>query len=64
MKNALDKFISGLNFIFGIVGIIMVFIATYAVLARNVLIVSTPWSDELLKLLFVCPSMLDLQFCL
>lgn len=52
MKNALDKFISGLNFIFGIVGIIMVFIATYAVLARNVLIVSTPWSDELLKLLF------------
>ena len=27
MKNALDKFISGLNFIFGIVGIIMVFIA-------------------------------------
>ena len=53
MKNALDKFISGLNFIFGIVGIIMVFIATYAVLARNVLIVSTPWSDELLKLLFV-----------
>lgn len=45
MKNALDKFISGLNFIFGIVGIIMVFIATYAVLARNVLIVSTPWSD-------------------
>ena len=47
MKNALDKFISGLNFIFGIVGIIMVFIATYAVLARNVLIVSTPWSDEL-----------------
>lgn len=53
MKNALDKFVSGLNFIFGIVGIIMVFIATYAVLARNVLIVSTPWSDELLKLLFV-----------
>lgn len=35
MKNALDKFISGLNFIFGIVGIIMVFIATYAVLARK-----------------------------
>lgn len=53
MKNTLNKFVSGLDFLFGLVGIVMVLIVTYAVLARNVLIVSTPWSDELLKLLFV-----------
>ncbi len=53
MKNALDKVASGLNYIFGLIGIVMVFVASYAVLARNVLIVSTPWADELLKLLFV-----------
>lgn len=53
MNNALNKVISVLNFIFGLIGIVMVFIASYAVLARNVLIVSTPWADELLKLLFV-----------
>lgn len=53
MKNALDKVVSALDFIFGLVGIVMVFVATYGVLARNVLIVSTPWVDELLKLLFV-----------
>lgn len=53
MKNALNKFISGLDFLFGLVGIVMILIATYAVFARNILIVSTPWSDELLKLLFV-----------
>lgn len=53
MKKALDKVISALNFVFGLVGIVMVFVATYAVLARNVLIVSTPWADEVLKLLFV-----------
>lgn len=53
MKNALDKVVSALNFVFGLVGIVMVFVASYAVLARNVLIVSTPWADEVLKLLFV-----------
>lgn len=53
MKNTLNKFVSGLDFLFGLVGIVMVLIVTYAVLARNVLIISTPWSDELLKLLFV-----------
>lgn len=53
MKNALNKVVSALDFIFGLVGIVMVFVATYGVLARNVLIVSTPWVDELLKLLFV-----------
>lgn len=53
MKKALDKIVSGLNFLFGIVGVVMVLLATYAVLARNILIISTPWNDELLKLLFV-----------
>lgn len=49
MKGVWDKVNSGLNFLFGIAGIIMVLVASYAVLARNVLLVSTPWSDELLK---------------
>lgn len=53
MKNVLNKFISSLDFLFGLVGIVMILIATYAVFARNVLIISTPWSDELLKLLFI-----------
>lgn len=53
MKGVWDKVNSGLNFLFGIAGIIMVLVASYAVLARNVLLVSTPWSDELLKLIFI-----------
>ena len=31
----------------------MILVETYAVLARNVLLIPTPWVDELLKLLFV-----------
>ena len=31
----------------------MILVETYAVMARNILQISTPWSDELLKLLFV-----------
>ena len=53
MKGVWDKVNSGLNFLFGIAGIIMVLVASYAVLARNVLLVSTPWSDELFKLIFI-----------
>ena len=53
MKGVWNKVNSGLNFLFGIAGIIMVLVASYAVLARNVLLVSTPWSDELLKLIFI-----------
>ena len=37
MKGVWDKVNSGLNFLFGIAGIIMVLVASYAVLARNVL---------------------------
>lgn len=53
MKKMMDKVNSVLNVLFGLIGIVMVLVASYTVLARNVLIVSTPWADELLKLLFV-----------
>ena len=47
------KMISAIEWLFGLVGVMMILVETYAVLARNVLLVSTPWVDELLKLLFV-----------
>lgn len=47
------KIFSAAETLFGFIGIVMILVETYAVLARNVLIVSTPWVDELLKLLFV-----------
>ncbi len=53
MKKMMDRVNFGLNVLFGVMGIVMVLVASYTVLARNVLIVSTPWADELLKLLFV-----------
>lgn len=53
MKNVLTKVVSGMDYIFGLLGIIMVLVTTYGVFARNILIVSTPWCDEFLKLLFV-----------
>ena len=37
--------------IFGLVGTAMIFVASYGVLARDVLHVSAPWTDEMLKLL-------------
>ena len=39
--------------IFGLVGIIMILIETYSVLARNVLKITSAGTDEMLKLLFV-----------
>lgn len=39
--------------IFGYVGIIMIFVATYGVFARTLLHISSPWIEEALKLLFV-----------
>lgn len=47
------KIFSAAETLFGFIGVVMILVETYAVLARNVLIVSTPWVDELLKLLFV-----------
>ena len=48
-----EKLLSAAETLFGFIGVVMILVETYAVLARNVLIVSTPWVDELLKLLFV-----------
>lgn len=39
--------------LFGYVGIAMILIATYAVLARTVLAIPATWTDEVLKMLFV-----------
>lgn len=48
-----EKVLSAAETLFGFIGVVMILVETYAVLARNVLIVSTPWVDELLKLLFI-----------
>lgn len=54
MKNlSSSKPIKAIEMLFGLVGIVMILVETYAVMARNILQISTPWSDELLKLLFV-----------
>ena len=54
MKNlSSSKPVKVVEALFGIVGIVMILVETYAVMARNILQISTPWSDELLKLLFV-----------
>ena len=52
-----NGFISKFNLIienlFGFVGIAMIVIASYSVLARTVLHISATWTDEVLKMLFV-----------
>ena len=52
-----NGFISKFNLIienlFGFVGIAMILIASYSVLARTVLHISATWTDEVLKMLFV-----------
>lgn len=54
MKNlSSSKPVKAVEALFGVVGIVMILVETYAVMARNILEISTPWSDELLKLLFV-----------
>lgn len=53
MNKVTSKIVWALERLFGLVGIVMILVETYAVLARNILQISTPWSDELLKLLFV-----------
>lgn len=40
-----------MQFVFGLVGTAMVLVASYGVFARDVLRISAPWTDELLKLL-------------
>ena len=48
-----SKIVSAVEWIFGLVGVVMILVETYAVFARNIFHISTPWVDELLKLLFV-----------
>lgn len=53
MKDVSSKVISAVEALFGFVGVLMILVETYAVVARNFLQIPTPWVDELLKLLFV-----------
>lgn len=53
MKNISDKLLKFCEFFFGMVGVVMIMIASYGVLARNVLQTPVPWTDEALKLMFV-----------
>lgn len=41
------------EFVLGMVGVIMILIETYSVFCRNVTHWSTPWVDEILRLMFV-----------
>lgn len=53
MESLFKKLESGMQTGFGIIGIAMILIESYAVLARNVLKVTSAWTDETLKGLFV-----------
>lgn len=53
MKSFLSKLDIGVKSIFGYIGVAMIFIETYAVFARNFLKVTSVWTDETLKLLFI-----------
>lgn len=53
MKNISTKLVTAAEWFFGILGVIMILIESYAVLARNVLQTPVPWADEALKLMFV-----------
>ena len=53
MKNISAKLLKAAEFFFGMVGVVMIMIASYGVLARNVLQTPVPWTDEALKLMFV-----------
>ena len=53
MTSLLRRLNLGAETFFGFVGIAMIFIASYSVLARTVLHISATWTDEVLKMLFV-----------
>ncbi len=53
MKNASSKLVTAAEGFFGMVGVVMIMVETYAVMARNVLQTPVPWADEALKLMFV-----------
>lgn len=53
MKKIIDKFKAIMEVLFGIIGILMILIETYAVFSRNILKASSSWTDETLKVMFV-----------
>ena len=53
MKQTSDKLMKFAEFILGMAGVIMILIETYSVFCRNVTHWSTPWVDEVLRLIFV-----------
>lgn len=53
MKNVSEKLTKFAEFVLGMVGVIMILIETYSVFCRNVTHWSTPWVDEVLRLMFV-----------
>ena len=53
MKNVSDKLIKVAEFVLGMIGVAMILIETYSVFCRNVTHWSTPWVDEVLRLMFV-----------
>lgn len=53
MNGALNKLNGATENFFGYIGIAMILIASYSVLARTVLEISATWTDEVLKMLFV-----------
>lgn len=53
MKDISSKFAKAAEVILGLVGVLMILIETYSVFCRNVTHWSTPWVDEVLRLMFV-----------
>lgn len=53
MNVFVNKINAFMRLVFGGVGTVMIFVASYNVWARDVLQVSAPWTDEALKLLDV-----------
>lgn len=53
MENFSKKFFKAAELILGMFGVVMILIETYSVFCRNVTHWSTPWVDEVLRLIFV-----------
>ena len=53
MKDFTGKLLKAAEFILGMIGVAMILIATYSVFCRHVTHWSTPWVDEVLRLMFV-----------
>lgn len=53
MKDFSGKLLKAAEFILGLIGVAMILIETYSVFCRNVTHWSTPWVDEVLRLMFV-----------